>query len=138
MDKHPETWNSYEWAKKLKVFNIGEMKREKDLKIDECLVLDPDGWDRSNLHEAYLKNITELEFLNALMQCTVIRGKEWGIKKRRYVKYTPNTGSYCIDTKQGFLSYLDEMQLNTPEQFTIEIVEMTVQDFNNLPEFTGF
>ena len=135
---HPETWNSYEWAKKLKVFNIGEMKREKDLKIDELLVLDPDGWDRSNLAESYSENIDEQEFLNRLMQCTVICGKEWGVKKRRYIRYSPNTGSYCTDTEQGFLSYLREMQPNKPEQFTIEIVEMTVQDFKNLPEFTGF
>jgi len=134
---HPETWNSFEWAKKLKVFNIGEMKSEKDLKIDELLVLDPDGWDRANLQESYSENITEQEFLNRLMGCTVICGKEWGVKKRKYIKYGFG-GSTCTDTFQGFKSYLDEMSVNEPETITIEIVEMTVQDFNDLPEFTGF
>lgn len=138
LKRHPETWNSYQWARKLKVFNIGEMKSEKDLKIDELLILDPDGWDRGNLDKSYAENITEAEFYNRVMQCTVISGKEWGVKKKRYIKYSPDTGDYCIDTERGFLAYLDTLDPNQPEKFIIEIVEMTETEFNNLPEFTGF
>lgn len=42
----------------------------------DVLVLDPDGWDRSNLAESWAELITENEFKSRLVTSTVLRGRD--------------------------------------------------------------
>ena len=53
----------------------------------------------------------------------------------KYIKVTFKGLSY-IDTVEGAKSFVEEMDIN--ERATFEVVEMTEDEFKNLPEFKGF
>lgn len=56
----------------------------------------------------------------------------------KYVKYGPQYGSKCTDTVVNFLETFKDMFLNVCGKYDVEIIEITEEEFENLPEFTGF
>lgn len=80
-NKTENKMSSLEWEKELNCYGLSRLKAEEQLKKDECLILDPDGWDRWHGIEKYNKSlnekITREEFLQRVMKSTCITGNKW-------------------------------------------------------------
>lgn len=76
--------NSFYWEQELNCFGLQRRKTEKELLLDECLIYDPDGWNRWGGLDGWEKSlnekITKEEFLNRVMKSTCIVGKNWSGK----------------------------------------------------------
>jgi hypothetical protein len=71
--------SSLEWEKELNCYGLGRFKSEEQLQKNECLIYDPDGWDRSpyGWEKSLNEEITRVEFIGRVMRSTCICGREW-------------------------------------------------------------
>lgn len=61
--------------------------------------------------------------------------------KKKFVKWGPANGCGMVhEPLEGFGKNIEEMLMDAEpnEEWTVEIVEMTEEEFKKLPEFTGF
>ncbi len=59
-------------------------------------------------------------------------------ERKTYAKFTYTTGAHCLfDPSRGELLEIIQMEVAEREEFKVEFVEMTVDEFNDLPEFEG-
>lgn len=54
-----------------------------DILYPDMMILDPDGWDRSNFKEDFARPLTQDEFEGKFIMCTV--GKRWPNPKVRFL-----------------------------------------------------
>ena len=62
------------------------------------------------------------------------------MNKKLYIKYGPKTGSKCIDTIENFSYVVSDLlkDADDDELWEFHKLQMTEEEFKQLPEFSGF